>query len=95
LRGGYVWYREATCIEGTCPTFLEKMEIRREHSDIPGIGMIGGNPDFFAKVNGNIDLRKHGEQIPATQPYLTVIEIKKVETVRALSFATQLIAQLF
>lgn len=70
-------------------------EIRREHSDIAGIGMIGDNLDFFAKVNRNRDPRKHGEQIAATQPCLTVTEIKVAETVRALSSATQLIAQLF
>lgn len=57
--------------------------------------MVGGNLDFLvAKVNGNRDPRKHGEQITATQPYLTVIEAKKGETVRELSSVTQLIAQL-
>jgi hypothetical protein len=55
--------------------------------------MVGGNLDFLvAKVNGNRDPRKHGEQITATRPYLTVIEAKKA--VRELSSATQLIAQL-
>lgn len=66
-----------------------------EHPDIPGIGEVGGNLDFLvARVNGNRDPKKHGEQITATQPYLTVIETKKTDTVRELSSASQLLAQL-
>ena len=66
-----------------------------EHPEIPGIGRVEGNLDFLvAKVNGNRDPKKHGEQITATQPYLTVIEAKKAETVRELSSAGQLLAQL-
>ena len=58
--------------------------------------MVDGNLDFLvAKLNGIGDARKHGEQITATQPYLTIIETKTVETVGALCSATQLIAQLF
>jgi len=64
-----------------------------EHPDIPGIGKIGGNLDFLvAKVNGNRDPKIHGEQITATQPYLTVIEAKKA--IPELSSASQLLAQL-
>lgn len=71
-------------------------EIGVEHPAIPGVGRVAGNLDFLVvKVNGNRDVRKHGDQISATQPYLTVIEAKKASTVRDVSSVTQLIAQLF
>lgn len=68
-------------------------EIGVEHPDIPGIGKAGGNLDLLvAKINENRDLKKHDEQITATQPYLTVIEAKKI--IQELSSESQLLAKL-
>jgi hypothetical protein len=70
-------------------------EVALEHPNLPGVGPASGNMDFLiARVDGGFDLEIFGDDVVATDPFITIVEAKKGETIGDPSSKVQLIAQM-